>query len=54
MKYAVGFNSKAGDKNILWKRDPYKLIGLRRTPRDLEVIEEEMEKLKSKCSVAQK
>jgi len=41
-----------GDKNILWKRDSYTLQGLRCKPRDVEVIKEEMKKLKLNCSVA--
>ncbi|XP_029660159.1 NADH dehydrogenase [ubiquinone] 1 alpha subcomplex subunit 10, mitochondrial [Formica exsecta] len=47
-KYAEGFNPSMGDKNILWKSKRAPLIRtMRNHPRELEVIEEEMKKLKA-------
>ncbi|XP_070168712.1 NADH dehydrogenase [ubiquinone] 1 alpha subcomplex subunit 10, mitochondrial [Polyergus mexicanus] len=47
-EYALGFNVSMGDKNILWKanRTPF-ITTMRPHARELEVIEEEMTKLKA-------
>ncbi|XP_011691939.1 PREDICTED: NADH dehydrogenase [ubiquinone] 1 alpha subcomplex subunit 10, mitochondrial [Wasmannia auropunctata] len=45
--YAKGFNRMLGDKNILWKKDPaFYLKTLRPTAREVDVVAEEMKKLK--------
>lgn len=47
-QYDVGFNSKAGDKSILWKAKlNTRIRSLRRTPRDLQVVQEEIKKLQA-------
>ncbi|CAL1682917.1 unnamed protein product [Lasius platythorax] len=47
-QYAKGYNASMGDTNILWKRDKYPLVQtIRPHARELEVIEEEMKKLKA-------
>lgn len=47
-KYDKEYNSSLGDKNILWKSLPYPIItSIRETPRDLEVVREEIKKLKA-------
>ncbi|XP_012535972.1 NADH dehydrogenase [ubiquinone] 1 alpha subcomplex subunit 10, mitochondrial [Monomorium pharaonis] len=46
--YVKGFNSVLGDKNILWKKDRYfNLRTLRPTAREIDVLIEEMKKLKT-------
>ncbi|KAL6259596.1 hypothetical protein P5V15_009513 [Pogonomyrmex californicus] len=49
--YMKGFNPKMGDKNIWWKSESsFRLNTLRPNARDVEVIIEEMEKLKAAAS----
>jgi len=53
-EYAKGFNPKFGDSimNILWKKEkPFYLKTLRTNAREVDVLVEEMKKLKAACSM---
>ncbi|KYM98921.1 PREDICTED: NADH dehydrogenase [ubiquinone] 1 alpha subcomplex subunit 10, mitochondrial [Cyphomyrmex costatus] len=51
-KYTKGYNTNLGDKNILWKKDPpFYLSTLRPSAREVDVLVNEMEKLKAAATV---